>query len=435
LRKPFASQMEMLIASMSEVRAGARPANMALRVATLGSRFALTIYIAKSLGIEDLGIFGFVMGLVGVVPPLTGWGVNYFLGREVVGRSLNDAAVIIRNRLVVTLASLAAILPFAPALYALTDTLPAGRIALVTAIVIAETISADLQPPLISLGMSLFANIMLFVRSSAWMYIYIPLATIAPSYRTIDTAFELWLAFNCIQFVLLYIIVLRRLDLHRLLSEQFPFGQMFASIIGGMQIYANDVGTAGLLYVDRYFVAAMLGGHALGVYTLYWSIANGVNALISSGIIQPATPVLVLAHIHETPQTSARLLRKVLTNTLVVSLGLGMSAVLAAWLVLTYLRLGDFQANYPFLLLLLLASTLRGLSDAINLALASRHMDRAYAVTGIAGMALAAPLNVMGLRLFGLIGVAFAACITQAAVIFFKWRLLQASSVQNRLAC
>jgi O-antigen/teichoic acid export membrane protein len=411
---------------MPETGAGTRPANMALRVATLGSRFVLTIYLAKSLGFEDLGVFGFVMGLVGVVPPLTGWGVNYFLGREVVGRSLDDAAVIIRDRLVVTAASLAAIVPLAPVVYALSDNLPADRIALVTLIVVAETISADLQPPLISLGMSLFANVMLFVRTSAWLYIYIPLATIMPSYRTLDTAFGLWLAFNFIQFMLLYIVVLKHIDLRRLLTERIHFRQMFSSIRSGLQIYANDVGTAGMLYIDRYFVAAILGNHALGIYTLYWSIANGLNALISSGIIQPATPVLVLAHVHETPQASARLLRHVLMNTLVVSLILGVGAVTVAWLVLTHLRLGDFQANCLFLVALLVATTLRGFSDAINLALASRHMDRVYAVTGIAGMVLAAALNIVGLHFFGLIGAASAACITQAAVISIKWRLLQA---------
>jgi O-antigen/teichoic acid export membrane protein len=125
-----------------------------------------------------------------------------------------------------------------------------------------------------------------------------------------------------------------------------------------------------------------------------------------------------------------RLLANVLINTLAAGVILSAGTAAAAFLVLTYLQIGAFDQNYPLFLLLLLATTLRSLSDAINLALASRHMDQAYAIAGIGGMLLSCPLNIVGLSLFGLPGVALAACATHATVAWGKWRVLRASSVE-----
>jgi O-antigen/teichoic acid export membrane protein len=404
---------------------------MVLRVGALGSRFILTIYLARSLSIEDLGVFGLVMGLVGVIPPVTGWGVNYYLGREVVGRTLDQAALIVRDRLVITLASLLAIAPLVPLLYLIHPALPPGRLALVTAIVLAETLSADLQTPLISLGMSLFATVLLFVRSSVWVFVYVILSSIAPVYRTLDIALSLWLLFNLIQFALLHVVILRRINVSLLLGAPLRIRPLLASVRSGLPIYLNDVGNAGLVYLDRYFVAVVLGLHGLGIFTLYWSLASGVYALISSGIIQPATPLLVWAHATEGRQATEKLLGNVLITTVAAGVILGAGTAAAAWLALTYLQIGNFYDNYPLFLLLLVATTLRSLSDAISLALASRRMDRAYAMAGIGGMLLSTPLNIIGLSFLGLSGVALAACTTHAAVAWGKWRLLRASPLES----
>lgn len=398
---------------------------MLLRVATLGSRFVLTIYLARGLSIEDLGIFGFVMGLVGVVPPVTGWGVNYYLGREVVGRTLDDAAVIVRDRLAITLLSLLAIAPLVPLLYVINPGLLPARLALVSGIVVAETLAADLHTPLVSLGMSLFANVLLFVRSSGWVLVYVALSAIVPTYRTLDVALFLWLVFNLIQFVILYFVVLRRIDLRAALSAPLRIRPLLASIRGALSIYGNDVGTAGVVYLDRYFVAAILGLHELGIFTLYWSMTTGVYAMVSSGIVQPATPLLVHAHATASREVAERMVTNVLINTLAAGVILSVGTTVFAFLALTYFRIGDFDHNYPLFLLLLLATTLRCLSDVISLALASRHMDHAYAIAGIGGILLSTPLNIAGLSLFGLTGVALAACTTHATVAWGKWRVLR----------
>jgi O-antigen/teichoic acid export membrane protein len=270
------------------------------------------------------------------------------------------------------------------------------------------------------------------VRSSGWVLVYVLLSATVSKYRTLDAALFLWMVFNLIQFALLYIVVLRRIDLAALFGTPLRLRPLLASIRGGLSIYANDVGIAGLVYLDRYFVAGILGLHELGIYTLYWSMSTGVHALISSGIVQPATPVLVQAHATESEIVVERLLANVLINTLAAGVILSAGTAAAAFVVLTYFGIGDFEQNYPLFLLLLLATTLRGLSDAINLALASRHMDRAYAIAGIGGMLLSAPLNVVGLSLFGLPGVALAGCITHATVACGKWRVLRASPVKVR---
>ncbi|MDB5465759.1 MAG: polysaccharide biosynthesis protein [Phenylobacterium sp.] len=68
---------------------------MALRSMTIAAKFVLTLFIARYLGLAELGIFGIVTSAAVLAPVLLGFGVSNNLGRE----AARDGAAAITARL------------------------------------------------------------------------------------------------------------------------------------------------------------------------------------------------------------------------------------------------------------------------------------------------------------------------------------------------
>jgi hypothetical protein len=61
---------------------------MAMRGATQVAKFALTLFIARFIDLETLGLYGLVVGLTVVLPVIAGLGLVNCLGRHAVTQPL-----------------------------------------------------------------------------------------------------------------------------------------------------------------------------------------------------------------------------------------------------------------------------------------------------------------------------------------------------------
>jgi O-antigen/teichoic acid export membrane protein len=394
-------------------------ANLAIRAAGLGMRFVLVLYLARYLGLDALGRFGLVQGAASIAPVALGWGVTYFLGREIVGQPPRQAGRLLRDRLLLTLASLAAAAVACAALAACGLPMPAEVTALVAAIILLEAIAFDAHVALIGLGRPLAANALLFLRSGAWVLPAAGLGLVVPALRSLDFVLACWAVALAANLAALAF-VLRRWPLGAIVRMPVDAAWIARRLRGGWLIYLNDLAIVGMAYLDRYIVNHLAGVEATGVFVLHWAIANALHVLVSAAVVQVSLPGLVLAWRDGGTAAWRRTLRAMTIRVLATALLLAVAIETAALLVLPVLLDGAAAVDGGLLGLMLAAMVVRLVADALGYGLYSLGRDRALALINLVGTLASAMLGLVLIGAFGLVGAALAMLATATLLLILR---------------
>ena len=378
-------------------------ANLTLRAAGLAMRFGLVIYLARYLGIGAVGQFGLIQGAAALAPVVLGWGVTYFLGREIVGRPPLQAGRLVRDRLLLTIASLTAAGAIVAALMvaggiAVPDSLP-----WIATILFLETIAFDLHLALISLGRPLAANWLLFIRSGLWVLPAAGLGIAFPGLRSLDFVLLCWTLALVANFGTL-LSVARDWPLAAISRHRVDTAWILARLRGSGLIYLNDLGIAGMAYLDRYVVHSRLDLHATGIFVLHWAIANAIHVLVTAATIQVSLPVLVTAYRTGGERKWRRELRDLSVRVAAIGAPLAILVYAVAVHALPPATRTALPIDAPLLALMLASTVIRLLADALNYGLYSRGLDRSLAWINIGGALAALLFSLMLLPRFGLLG-------------------------------
>ncbi len=399
------------------IRGGAP--NMALRGSTLFLRFALSFYIVSQLGLASAGVYGLAIGAIGIVPATVGWGLNYFVSREVVGHTPATAAPLIRDRLIITFASLlAGTLIAVPVLIWQTGEITQTQV-LILILLWLETLALDIYMPMIGLELALFANVLVFVRSALWIPIVVGIGFAIPALKTLDMIFIGWILSHLLAIGMLFV-YLRRWPMKAGLREEKKLSVLVNRARRAWYIYFSDLGIVGLGYADRFILNALLGLVATGIYSFYFSITNALQTLISTAVVQLALPRMVRAFRGGNPAEWQAELRRQMIKTLTFAAVFSVGIFLATELIFYFAPPGRFPVFRVLLAIMLLAATIRSGSDLLNVSITSMGRDRMYAVNNVAGVIVAIAFGTGFMYFFGLIGAGLSAAATASTLFIVR---------------
>ena len=399
------------------IRGGAP--NMALRGSTLFLRFALSFYIVSQLGLASAGVYGLAIGAIGIVPATVGWGLNYFVSREVVGHTPATAAPLIRDSLIITFASLlAGTLIAVPVLIWQTGEITQTQV-LILILLWLETLALDIYMPMIGLELALFANVLVFVRSALWIPIVVGIGFAVPALKTLDMIFIGWILSHLLAIGMLFV-YLRRWPMKAGLREEKKLSVLVNRARRAWYIYFSDLGIVGLGYADRFILNALLGLVATGIYSFYFSITNALQTLISTAVVQLALPRMVRAFRGGDPAEWQAELRRQMIKTLTFAAVFSVGIFLATELIFYFAPPGRFPVFRVLLAIMLLAATIRSGSDLLNVSITSMGRDRMYAVNNVAGVIVAIAFGTGFMYFFGLIGAGLSAAATASTLFIVR---------------
>ena len=399
------------------IRGGAP--NMALRGSTLFLRFALSFYIVSQLGLASAGVYGLAIGASGIVPATVGWGLNYFVSREVVGHTPATAAPLIRDRLIITFASLlAGTLIAVPVLIWQTGEITQTQV-LILILLWLETLALDIYMPMIGLELALFANVLVFVRSALWIPIVVGIGFAVPALKTLDMIFIGWILSHLLAIGMLFV-YLRRWPMKAGLREEKKLSVLVNRARRAWYIYFSDLGIVGLGYADRFILNALLGLVATGIYSFYFSITNALQTLISTAVVQLALPRMVRAFRGGDPAEWQAELRRQMIKTLTFAAVFSVGIFLATEMIFYFAPPGRFPVFRVLLAIMLLAATIRSGSDLLNVSITSMGRDRMYAVNNVAGVIVAIAFGTGFMYFFGLIGAGLSAAATASTLFIVR---------------
>ena len=379
--------------------------NAVLRVATLGSRFLLSLYIAKLLSIRDIGLFALLTGLVGLLPSLTGCGLDYFISRAIVGENSSDAARISRDRLLFSaLVSGAVAACIAVLARAGLVALPVQPVLLI-GIVVLEVTGFSAQLLLLARRKSVFANVLLFLRSGGWVLPYIATSYAIPSVRTINALALFWIG-GLVASNLLLLGRFRGKLPHLATGVGDTMPTLWLSLRRSSKIWLGDIGLAGSIYLDRFVISGLLNVESAGIYFFFSSIINAVYTICLASTTQVYAPDFRAAYVSGGLGGLRIAVRSRLQQTVgltFVMLGLAMPAT---WVVARLIHKPQLLANVGLVPIIVAAYAVKLASELMSSVIAAAERDNQYAIFNVVGLVLTVGLCALGTRVAGLIGTA-----------------------------
>lgn len=393
--------------------------NMTIRLVSLAGRFALAIFLAKFFSLNIVGIYGLIVGVTATLPPLIGFGLNYYLNRESIGLPPEECGPLIRDRLIVTVIALIVTGISALIYLSVFDHGMLNKFLIIYPIVIFETLFVDISLSLFSLKMPLLANSILFVRSALWNIPFIIISYFVPIHRNLTFLMGWWLAGQITAFILLAF-MLRHWPWKLIMVTPVNNGWIRSRISAARRIYLGDIGLAGYAYIDRFIVAGLIGLEDTGIYVFLLSIATGLQALVTSGVIQIALPHLVDTYKNkdysEWKSMLANLVLRVAAFAITGSVLLfGATALLLPWI-----HRPGLQRHLGLLAAILIGTTIKLVSDMVNYGLYSRKQDKALASINILGLLITVINTIFFIQCFGLSGMSASFIITPLLMLLVR---------------
>lgn len=399
--------------------------NAGLRITGLGSRFVLSMFMARFMTLQDIGTFALLTGVTGLLPSVAGLGLNFFLSRALVGLDHERAIRLTFDRMVITLIAslIACALAVVLAGAGLVDIpLP---LAIVSGIIILELAGFDIQMALLARSRSTFANFLLFFRTGFWPLPFMMAAYAFPSLRNVTDLGVFWLGGLVVSHIVTWVVYKKSI-----ISVFKSVSQWKADFLRGLgssiwKIYLSDLGLAGSVYIDRFIISYFLGLYFVGAYFFYSSIINSIYIVCMAATVQIYQPEMRKAFseggINQLHVDLVEKLKKTVLVTFVM-FAISMPMIYAVCLVTGKSDIMKYFYIVPILMVSYLAKIV---SDFLGVALASVEHDGYYAYFNMVNLVITSVLCVILVFALGVTGAALAnlfAGLAMVAIRVMHWR-------------
>lgn len=385
-----------------------------LRAGNALSKFALSLYVVRYLGLSDLGVYGLFVAGVTILPAFAGFGTNDWIGRRAARTSFEAIAPLVFTRLGLSASFNVGLQVLAYALnHVLGTIVPWHTMLLCSAIVMLEHLADDIAIFLMYRGRAVLGHILLFLRAGLWPLFVIAAGILFPALRTLEALLAGWLGGLLVMWALLTVIAWRmRAWSHFRMDKEL----LTSGIRESVPFFLKDMSIAAGLYLDRFLVSTLLGLEASGVYTFFWSVANVLHNITLSAIFQPKVSAIIRTA-SEKPSAFRGVFHHAIRQTAGVALVFGVMLIAFMPLILPVLdkpQLSDMQLLFA---IVIVATILRLSVDSYNYGLVALHLERLLAVLSIVAVPVAACLQFALIKMIGLYGAAWAYLLTGAIIL------------------
>ncbi len=391
--------------------------NVALRSATLGTRFLFIFFLAKFLDPASVGYYGLFTATIGYALYFVGLDFYTYVTREILTAPNEQRGQMLKGQAVLSGFLYVALLPVA--LVFLSQTGWPGQLPWwFFPLLLLEHFNQEISRLMIALSQQISASVILFIRQGSWAVASVILLGLHPPSRNLDTVLALW-AIAGVLAGAMGIWKLKTLNMGGWRSSVDWVWIRKGVAISGAFLLAT-LALRGVNTLDRYWLEALGGIDMVAAYVLLLGIAGTLMTFLDAGVLAYAYPSLIQLYAqHQHAQARAKV-RQVLWQTAALS---GAFA-LGSWLVLPYLLrwIGkplyiEFTHLYPWLLL---ATVLNALAMAPHYALYAQGQDKPIIYSHSASLVFFVAATWMLSDRFGPMAVPLGFNVAFSLILFWK---------------
>lgn len=401
--------------------------NATLRGLGLVLRFVLMVYLARYASFETIGAYGLVYAAASLTPAVLSFGLHYRLNRRIIDAPQLEVGHRLRDRLLLHLLVFAVLAGLGGAVVGVTDFVPSGLAEVLGRTAVAclgELLLNEIHLNLISNRRPVLANVVYFCRSVFWVLPFIAVSFFHPAMRGLGGIVSWWLGGQLLALAVFGYGV-RHWPWREILRRPIDFPWLLEKPKTSALIYVSDIGTNTSMFADRFVMSAFLSVHDIGIYTFFWNLANGLQQLVFTAVVQIAFPHLVTAARSLETGALRRRLRAEMARTFVTALLFG-GLVYAMAPVLDVLVGRHALVSHEGLFAALLGTALiRGLGDMAQYGLYAKGKDRHFALINICAALSSTGFSAAGLALGGLAGIGPALILSSTTVLLLRVHALR----------
>ncbi len=407
--------------------------NLALRAATLASRFLLIFFLARFLSPSELGLYGLLTATIGYSLYLLGFDFYTFTTREVLKRERNEWGGLLKDQGAFSLVLYAVFIPLLSLIF-IKGLLPWNLAGWFYALLILEHINQELSRLLIAISEQLLASVMLFLRQGTWAIALTALMALEPTTRSLDYVFGAWTVSGLVA-VLAGAYRLTQLSIGGW-HKKIDWNWIATGLKVCFPLLVATLAIRGVFTLDRYWLQSLGGLEIVGAYVLFMGISGTLMAFLDAGVFAFSYPGLISAHQKNQPVLFRKNLRFLLIQTAILTVTFAVVSLFLLSPLLAWLGNPLYTAQRSLYAWVLITMILYALGMVPHYALYAQGIDRPIIHSHIASIfvfviatwlfsqhwpLLAVPLGLCG---------AFLLILAWKTWAFFKFTPLQYRSSQ-----
>lgn len=387
-----------------------------LRGGMLIAKFLLALFIARFIGLDELGIYGLISGATAVLQVVVRCGVFAKLSRDAVHNELPALTIDLRHYWSGVLALYALL---APAACVVGWYFAHPHLALLAlAVVISEHVISDVVALMTNLDRPGFANVLYALQSAAWVYLFMALAFMFPGLRELEWVLVFWIAGGVLALAIAAQLT-RSWPWRAAFNDSFQWSWFARNVRASWRLYISEVVAVLTLYVDRYLLTLFLPLEQVGVFVLFWQMASAIGNLVGAGVLQVYRARLIRAGRSDDAAAFQSLYRESLSRGLAAGVLLSLAAAPAAFYLITFSKQPLAMGYLPLLGLMLVCLQIRIWADAAKNAAYTRQQDQWVMSSNLLSLLTGVALSFALIPVYGLYGVIGPMAAAQAVIIVF----------------
>ena len=396
--------------------------NLFLRGLTLVSKFVLLLYIARFLSPEELGIWGLMISTIVISLYFLGLDFYVYNTREILAQNETQRIPMIRDQLVFHGLVYVVVLPLLSVVFLL-NLISWKYVGWFYALLVLEHLSQESYRLMVTLSKPTMANIVLFFRSGAWVYVVVGVMLLADDLRTLPFIWSGWIVGVLIS-IGLTAFGLRKMSWGESRRISIDWTWMKNGLKVSLPFFMATLSFVAIQYADRYFLQHYWGEAMVGVYTFYASIANTIHIFVFTGIIMLLYPRIISAYQQGRLDEYRALMKKMSWGIIggVVVLVLG-----AAVLITPVLKLVGKQIYIDHLgifWIMLASVAILVIAYIPHYSLFVRKHDKAIVISAVSALIVGLVANSVLVPRYGLTGAALATCCSMATLALIKFSFM-----------
>ncbi|MFJ1338371.1 lipopolysaccharide biosynthesis protein [Pseudomonas caricapapayae] len=347
--------------------------NISLRASTLLGKFLLIFFLARFLAPGDLGLYGLLTATVGYALYAVGLDFYTYTTRELLKHKRAVWGGYLKAHAVLCLVLYAILAPVALLLF-YAGWMPWVLLPWFFGLLVLEHVNQEVGRILIAIGRPMIASISLFFRSGLWAVLITVLMFVNPQWRTLEHVFQAW-ALGATVGLSIGIWCLCRLDIGQW-RNAIDWAWVRRGVTVALPFVFATLALRGLFTLDRYWFQALVDLETLGAYVLFGGISGALLSFLDAGVFAFIYPALIKSYQVQDQRAFVTGMRKLLVQTVVLSFGFVLCALIAINPLLSWLDKPLYLAQLHLFPWILAGAVLYSLGMIPHYALYAQSQDK-----------------------------------------------------------